>query len=129
MTCVRTWILTLTYFQLFLAVSIALNAVPVGLFFLFAINVILFTLVTGFLAMFSFIALCTGSALLILLPAVAFATLTAAFVSLWLYVGYTIFCWARGVRSVSGKQKAIQPETRLGPTLEIRSKPAAASHE
>lgn len=80
--------------------NIALTGVPLGLFAVFSVTVAIFSLIVGLLvgllAAVFFIVFAVGVALMMVLPAVFFTTMTACFLFLWGLGGYYILKWANG---------------------------------
>lgn len=87
--------------------NFALTGAPLGLFILFSIVVLIFSLLVGIilgvLAAVLFTVFCVGIALTIVLPVIMFTTAAACFLFLWGLGGYYILKWANGDK---GDEKA-----------------------
>ncbi|KAJ8113884.1 hypothetical protein OPT61_g4096 [Boeremia exigua] len=99
----------------FLAAQAALAGLPILLFFTFAIATLIVSLITciflGIIAALMLTLLTTGFVLLFVVPAVFIGSCTASIAFLWGLLGYLI------LQRLNGGETAVQPETRVGDTL------------
>ncbi len=92
-------------YQTFLGMNIMITGLPLGVFILFTITVLIFSLIVGLvlglLAAVLFTLFMVGVALSIVLPFVFFTTMVACFLFLWGLGGYYIIKWANKRGSVA----------------------------
>lgn len=92
--------------------NIALTGVPLGLFFLFSLTVLIFSLVVGLLLgllfAVAFTLFCVGVALTIVLPTIFFTTAAATFLFLWGLGGYYLLQWLNSASDEGEGEKGGQ---------------------
>ncbi|EMC96967.1 hypothetical protein BAUCODRAFT_434317 [Baudoinia panamericana UAMH 10762] len=105
----------------FLGMNLALTGIPLGLFILFTLTVAIFALVVGLLlgllAAVVFIVFAVGTALIFVLPAVFFTTMTACFLFLWGLGGFYILKWLQGGSGSEGGEGGKEGGAPIGDRL------------
>lgn len=101
--------------------NILLTGIPLGLFILFSITVLVFSLlvglILGLLGAVLFTLFCVGVALTIVLPLVFFTTAAACFLFLWGLGGYYILKWANNKAGGTGDEKPLLSSGSIGDSL------------
>lgn len=94
---------------------------PLGLFILFSITVLIFSLlvglILGLLAAVLFTLFMVGVALTIVLPLIFFTTAAACFLFLWGLGGYYILKWANNREGGTGEEMPLLSSGSIGDSL------------